>query len=98
ISALFGIHLFRVLFSADYEPAAHVLTLLASGMAITSLAAFGSVTVTSGRVFRMHLANSVFCFLVSLSCYGLIANGGIAGAGTVEIIRFMASTIFISLA
>ncbi|HSJ31764.1 MAG TPA: oligosaccharide flippase family protein [Longimicrobiales bacterium] len=98
-SALFGAPLIGFFFTPEYVPAAPAMTAMAAGVAIGGLGAYGATVLSAGRHFRLQLWNVVIMLAMQVGlCYFLIGRLGVMGAAWAEVVRYVGSTAFLTLA
>jgi O-antigen/teichoic acid export membrane protein len=99
VFATVGGPLMRILFTAEFVPAAPVAAVMAAGAAVGGLAAWGSTLLMAARRFRLQLWNILIVVAVQIPlCYVLIGPWGILGAGWSEFGRYGTSAVFQALA
>lgn len=88
-----------LLFTPAYARAAPVMTVMALGVALGGLGAFGSTVLLASRRFDLQLYNIVVGVLVQLpTCLLLVGRYGAVGAGWSEVIRFAACALYFAAA
>jgi O-antigen/teichoic acid export membrane protein len=95
VFVLFGEQLISILFTPEYRSAVPLMVIMAAGVAVSGLAAWGSTILSAGRKFNLQLLNVVVMVALQVPvCYVLIRWYGVVGAGWAELVRYAASTLF----
>ncbi|MCI0433822.1 MAG: hypothetical protein L0271_09230, partial [Gemmatimonadetes bacterium] len=98
VFAVAGESIMVLLFAREYASAGPVAALMAAGVALGGLGAYGSTILSAGRQFRLQLWNIVIVVAAQLPiCYVLIRSAGVWGAGWSEVIRYGVSTAFLAV-
>jgi O-antigen/teichoic acid export membrane protein len=86
----------RGLFGAEYVVVAPLAALMAAGVALGGVGAWGVTIIMAGRRFNLQLAfvGAILATQVPLAVV-LISRGGLAGAGWSEFIRYVLSAVFL---
>lgn len=98
VFALAGEWIMVLLFAREYASAGPIAALMAAGVALGGLGAYGSTILLAGRRFHLHLWNISVVVAVQLPiCYVLIRSAGVWGAGWSEVIRYSVSAVFLAV-
>jgi O-antigen/teichoic acid export membrane protein len=99
VFGFFGNAIMRTLFTPEYASASRVALLLAIGVSLSGLAAYGATVLAAARRFWLQLGNITVAVLVQLPlCMILIPRMGIMGAGVAEVMKYIVATIYLASA
>ena len=88
VFAVSGEWLIATLFTREYISAAPVLVIISAGTAVGNLAAFGSMVLTAGRMFKQQLLFVLLVFVLQIPIAWLfVARLGVIGAGWSDAVK-----------